>query len=553
VTRRQLIAGAGLVALVALAAWLGGYLLWFQGLVGSEALNQAQIARHLAQGAGFRTSVATPLGLTFDPRVRDRPDTTTPPLGPWWTSLFFRAFGARDSVAAVGSGVAFVLSALALYWLGLRLAGPRLAVLIGVLYSLSFPVVGSALSGAALPLVALLGTLFFVALSYVAHQPEMASSAQEWLARSRPVLLAAGLLAGLAALAEYCLLPLPLAAAWYVRGPDRPHRLRAAGWVLAGALVALLPWAVRQALVTGRPLFSVQGYDLVAGAWAYPGRAVYRELDPEISSPIATALVHWRELPRKWGLGLSDMREGLMRNGDLVLAALFVGGLLFPFEQRRAGRLRGALLVAILLATATGCLLSTRVSLTAAFFPAMAAFGLGRVGPLLSRLDGPAGARRVRRSTLVLGGLSLLVAWPFVGAAVGFAGASGRQELARPNLAAYEWLRAAVPAEAIVMTDAPWEVAWRAQRFALELCNTDRQLDMIDDVVGIDALYFTGSFQELTEREYAPPEHRGDWWQYAYRAAGGYKGFVMVPDSPTGQVLRVPAIKLERAGGAAGE
>lgn len=543
VTRRHVVLGACLVGLVAFLSWLIAYLLWFRGLMGAEALNQAQIARHLARGEGFRTSVATPLGLTFEPRVEGRADTTTPPLGPWWMSLFFRCLGANDSSAAVSAGAAFILSALALYWLGLRLAGAALAALIGALYSLSFPAVSSALSAPSLPLSALLVTSFFVALSYISPRPEGADEPTQWLGRTRLPLLAAGALAGLATLTEYYLALLPLAAVWYARGPDRLHRLRAAGWVTAGALVVLLPWAVRQASATRHPFFSVRAYDLAAEAWAYPGRSIYRELDAEIRSPAVTALLHLREMPRKWGVGLANMRQGLMHSGDVVLAALFAGGLLFPFQERRLGRLRGMLLVALLLTTATGCLLTTRVALVSAFGPAIAAFGLGRVAPLLVQLRRRSTRLRVGTGTALLGLLSLLIALPFVCAVIGL------RERAVPNVAAFERLRAVLPADTVVMTDVPWQVAWRAERFAVELCNTDRQLDMIHDVIGVGALYLTGAASALPGREYAPGEERGDWWQFALRRTASYKGFELDPNWTSGGVLRHAMGDSEEGGG----
>ncbi len=532
---RGAIAGLLGVVVLAVAAWTAGHRLWFAELAEPDALNQAQIARSLATGKGFTTNVVTPLELVFVPQVNPHPDIMTPPLGPLWTSLLFRLFGASDRVAAAGSGVAFVLTVAALYWLGLRVGSRSVAVLVACLYAVTYPSLRLALYGGPVPLAALLVTLALVALSYVPVRRRGEEDAT-WACSALPALAIVGVAVGLASMVEYYLLPLALAALVAARGPTRRDTLLAVACLAAGLLVVLLPWFARQWRVTGTPAFSPRSYELAANVWHYPGRSIHRNLDRYIGSPVATTVSHWRELPRKWGLGLAAMREGLWRGADVVLAALFVGSLLIPTRQHGPDRLCLAVLVGALAVSAAGCLFTPSVTLVAAIYPPMAAFGLLRV---LGRVPGSgrtpqAGLWPPSRRTLTAAGLSVLVAWPT------FAALFGTRTAEPADQPALDYLASALPSGAVVMTDSPWQVAWRTRCTAVELCNTEVQFNMIDAVLGVDAIYLSGAFRALPLREHSPEHRRGDWWDLAYSDTPSYLGFQQVADMPTGEVLRRP-------------
>ena len=75
----------------------------FQGLQDAAALDHAQLARHVASGDGFVTSILRPLALVFRAELRNPPDLYNAPAHPYLLALFFRQFGATDRVAA-GAG-----------------------------------------------------------------------------------------------------------------------------------------------------------------------------------------------------------------------------------------------------------------------------------------------------------------------------------------------------------------------------------------------------------------------------------------------------------------
>ena len=85
---------------IALAVFVFHGLVQFRGLVSAEAMEQAQVARNLAEGKGFSTGCVRPgdLGLlarrnTDMPDVHALPDVRTPPLYPLLLSIGFRISG----------------------------------------------------------------------------------------------------------------------------------------------------------------------------------------------------------------------------------------------------------------------------------------------------------------------------------------------------------------------------------------------------------------------------------------------------------------------------
>src|SRR5437867_3383622 len=62
----------------------------FQGLQDFTALDHAQVARHLAAGDGFVTSLIRPLSVGFKGQLANHPDLYNAPGHPLLLSLFYR-------------------------------------------------------------------------------------------------------------------------------------------------------------------------------------------------------------------------------------------------------------------------------------------------------------------------------------------------------------------------------------------------------------------------------------------------------------------------------
>src|SRR5881296_2277358 len=82
----------------------------FQTLQQPTAWEHAQLARHLAEGDGFVTSVVRPLSLVFKPQVPNHPDLYNAPGHPLAEAIFFRVFGSSDKIAALAGAVLWLVS-----------------------------------------------------------------------------------------------------------------------------------------------------------------------------------------------------------------------------------------------------------------------------------------------------------------------------------------------------------------------------------------------------------------------------------------------------------
>jgi 4-amino-4-deoxy-L-arabinose transferase-like glycosyltransferase len=221
--------------LLAAAVWMWAHqdLPW--ELWGGDEAEYADVARHLARGEGFTTSLIYPAELEWGVG-RDHPSLLRPPL---WPMLLAGAFVITGPEAWAIHAVLLVLFAAcvtAACALGLRLAGPWG----GLLAALA---VATAPDTLALSLVAGTETLYtlWVLLAFLL------------LARgARPVWI--GVVCGLLYLTKYnggVLLPFALLHL-AVGGAPR----RAVPECLAGFVAIALPWWIRNWLVTGNPFFT---------------------------------------------------------------------------------------------------------------------------------------------------------------------------------------------------------------------------------------------------------------------------------------------------------
>jgi hypothetical protein len=219
------------------------------GIRGAEALEQVVMARRLAQGEGFTTSVIYPAELSLGAGA-DHPAVRQPPLWPLVLALPFALFGA-DAGTADGASVALfgLLVAAAA-----GLAAARGGLLAGAVTALA---VAFTSANRLLALEPVSATLFGVMIALVL-----------WLCAAGAPAFAIGLACGLAYLTRYSgILLLPAALALLFAG--RRDR-RALLLCCAGFLVAALPWWIRNAALTGHPFYTLQAL----AAWIAPGPLV---------------------------------------------------------------------------------------------------------------------------------------------------------------------------------------------------------------------------------------------------------------------------------------
>ncbi len=538
---RYVLAGAALAGLPALLG-LAYYGSRFSGLTDVEALDQAQVARHLARGEGFATSAVTPLAAAAAPEGGVWRDWRQAPLHVLLLSVVLGPEGGRDN--AVG------LLAL-LFWfllIGLtclfawRLFGPGTAALTTVMTAVSLPLIATATSGREL----MLWSVLVVAALYVLYElaphesePEQAGQPSQpdppgslW----RPVVV--GLILGLSVLASYRSLAL-LPALLVVIGWFWPRRAwRARGALCAGVLGATAPWLVRNWAGAGNPFFSLVWWNLTADTRAFPGGVAFQDPSLAAAGPIAAACGHAGDVLRKAVANLAALRDGLFGAADVYIAGVFLVALFFPAEPQRAARLRrGVCLMAVLglpvvaFGRADPGLLLPLVPLINAF---AARFFLERLQGLSLGIR-LSGERRIRSATmrpalaLVAAGL---VAYPLL---VAFATSPYQyyDPLAPPPLATLDDPDI-LGEEAVVLTDVPWRVARYADRRAVLLPRRHEELPEVEARTGrCEYALLTGGLSTGLARD-------DPFW----RRLAGETGSTLEPFAPGEQVQIAPGVRV---------
>jgi len=449
VTRSEIAVGLLLACLPGLLLAGYYYTRLFAGLVQPQAMEVAQVARHIAAGHGFATSSLMPLGAA---QVA-RPELATgpAPLPALALGLVFAALGASDQAAAAVCLAGYLGGCLAVFALGARAFGLRTAIYGTLLYSLGAALLGAAISGLPVTMAAAAVTAAFLA----------GLRAVEGGGRRWPVL--AGAAVGAAWLTG---LVTPLAAVvlagwlWLARGR------RAALWGVAGALGLMLPWAVRTWLVTGHPL-GLGRFGLVMWTPSYPGTSLLRSWRPELTLAEAARGHGWELMLKVLG-GLQVVLGSLAAVGGVAVLVLAASSL-FLRVRPPVGLLRLAF-VALAVLTALGA---------AAVLPAMDyLLPLAGVGAVL------AGAALVwlaqTRTHPTLSRALVAAALLITGYQAGLQalGASlfppGENEMRQTVRALQARL-----GPGLVATDVPWAVAWYGNRPALGLPTDPRSLQAL--------------------------------------------------------------------------
>ena len=415
----------------------------------------AQIARNMAAGHGYATSILRPLAVTgFAPpdATGTAPDVSRAPLYPFVLMLFAMAHGGHlgDNVILLVSLLLFLAAVLSVYFLA-RLLFPApeqtwIALLAAGLYGIGGEALGYALLGLPVALATLMVTLLLIALVRAMDLP------------GRPAGLGSavvvGVLAGLCYLTQYSLLLLAAPALVYLFFSRAPERAWAGvGACALGFLVVTGPWLVRNAhLSHGDPFFTLLYYSLMDQSAAYPGfSTVYRSAVPN-AGPLTYFYTHLPDMLAREGRGLTFYRDNLLQVFNVFLLAAAAASLLWRAPDARLNALRGYAafcLMAIVLVTA---LFVPDVKIVAPFAPMVTVAAVGFVFSMVEMQNWETLLQRTAIWTL-----SLLVG---LGALVQFVGRRPAQ--ADPVSSGIGQLSAAgLKTNQAVISDAPWEVTWR--------------------------------------------------------------------------------------------
>lgn len=467
-------------------------------LTAPTVLDHAQLARHLANGDGFVTSVLRPLSLALHPQASPHRDLVNAPVHPLLLAGIFSVVG-PSGLAAVfcGCSVDGILAA------AVGLPQPLLALLV-------------------------LGTIVVIVPT-----PRRAQDDNFTLALWQPAV--AGLLCGLAVLTDYRLLPLGLVVAVYLARTQERRGLAVALFV-GGLVLVVAPWCVRNWMVSGR-LFGLYWYGALENTRQYPGESIWR-LTQAPNHPVLYLVAHPLELARKLAIGLVHYRVtgiGLWEPLILLLNVVTLFGAPVNSARRRLAGLAAASVVLTLL---WSCLTRPDARLLLAWTPLLSCVAAAQLAVWLKgNVSGWTSANpRLRLSSRGMRGL----AYAGVVALVVFPGAIqlGRSRTPAPtNRAALaNSINQQLPGKSVVLTDSPSLMAWLLDRPALLICQREADLARLEQQAGpIAGIYLSPGIGALPEREL------GDWWAWVTSPRGIYRGLAATANPSLPGLLRLPA------------
>lgn len=472
-------------ALFAALAGLASLFLFFNfcGLDSETAMDQAQVGRQIAAGAGYSTLYIRPMAMWQFLNHQEKmpegyfPDTYNFPLNPvinavllrpikrWWPMQATDIVYVGDRIIAAAGIALFFASAFVTFFLVRRLFDSKIAwMTIGLIF-LSDMMWRFSVSG--LPQMLM---LFFFSVAMYLFLTAVEAREENRLARQFIALAGVALLLALMTLAS------PLAS-WIFLG----FAIFVFAWfrqrVLSGLLVILIfslvvsPWLVRNYLVCGNPL----------------GLTMYSVLDGTSGSELSFMSNLQPDL-RAFGMVRAKLRAGFSAQfenffsffGYSLTAIAFFFSLLHIYKRSTTNMFRWALALMWFCAAFGMVVFTPRGQISAnqlhmLFLPLFIAFGLAFLIVLWNRLN-------LRFEPAKIAFLILI----FLVSALPLAVNLLTQTHSRVNWPPYvppfinsisNWME---PGE-IMVTDMPWAVAWYGGRPTLLLPSTAKQFITIHD------------------------------------------------------------------------
>ena len=491
------------VLLVAFVSWF--YLILdFRGLSHAKGMEQAQLAREIARGYQNTTKVVKPLQqwqinehrLANDDKAGPAPligqrDTYHAPLNPLINSISMRLLK-KEAKPGEPDGLVFDPKQETVFFLDYVIAGLSMVLLlaaIGISYMLVSHIFDRKIAGVTSLLMLLCPLLWKFAQSGL-PQPLMLflfSFAMYFFYRAiecvqigrSPFLWAVltALFFGLLALAHWIAVWIFVGALLYAAFFLRPQGLVALAMLVVFLLIVAW-WPLLVNLPTaGNPMGS-GFYQFYAGLAGGSESMVMRNFNPE------QLMLNPDGFLRKIAYGtIAQLASIFTFMGGIVAAPLFFISLLHPFKRPEIARFRWAVLMMWVWAAIGMAIFGLPEGekdanqLHILFIPVMTAYGLALLSVLWSRLSLPVEFAMVRNGHFIIA--VIVSAAPFLLTAPwDIVGAMSRDFKANwpPYLPLkYAEVAKGVAENEIVVSDAPWAMAWYGDRTSLWLPRTRAQ------------------------------------------------------------------------------
>jgi hypothetical protein len=511
-----------------------------------EAMDAAQVARHLATGKGYTTDYIRPFSvyllqkhnresqstnaLSLVAMTGAQPDLANAPVYPmmlaglikvvrpdwkvetrkafWSQGGRFMRYQMEFTIALMNQMLLVVVVALTFFIARKLFDGPAawLAVILtlGADWLWRFSVSGQS--------TLLLLVIYLSLVWCLLKIEELGRGEKPSVNRLFMLAITAGVLTGAGMLTRYAfgwvIVPVVVFLTLF-GGVRRP------GLAVAASLAfvfAVAPWIIRNLAVCGAP-FGTAGYAVVEGTFGFPGTELMQSLNPEL------ATAHWL-LPyiNKFLVNTRYiLQDDLLRIGGSWVAVLFFAGLMLGLQNTAARRLRYFTMMCLGMFVVAQALGTTQLSsitpdinsenLLVLLTPLVVIFGVAIFMLLLNQMKTP--SKEVRFAVILV--MVLVSCQTFIA------------NLLPPKISpvAYppyfppeiqrvaNWLRA----DELMMSDIPWAVAWYGQRQCVSTTiNSKYEFFQFNDYVkNVSGLYLT--LNTLNQKLYSEClQGGGDSW-----------------------------------------
>jgi 4-amino-4-deoxy-L-arabinose transferase-like glycosyltransferase len=471
------------IVAVAAAVWATFFYSNFSHLWAPDAMKFAQAGRNLLEGGGFDRDEVWPMSLVSGGELNEE---TQAVLHPLVVAALFKVIGRSDGVVALASGLFFILAAPLVYFIGRSLFGAAIGAIATLLYLGDRSTLYYSVSGLSESLFTFLLLVLFAALICPGERGRLRRYAL------------AGAVLGLCYLARpvaLAFIPAALVYAYFDAGRDlRPGSrvLRAAALLLAAVCVVVIVLAAFGVL--GGVGSERNSFHLITNTPDYPGHSYVRSVTPVPFWEHFTA--HPEAHIKKWLHQLGVMSRGFFQGfADPIVVVLFVA---FPLIFGE----RGAPLRLFLLAAA---LVVLQASLAALTMPATRYIHpfvpLGMVFASASLI---VGIRRLLPESpglraAVVAAVAVAALHPFVLTApidrdgvisAGFSEIHGAKDFT--SLGAF--VQEHTGEDDVILSDAPWIVAWYGDRTSIWLPNSPRDVVYLRTDADIEWLFLTEEY-----------------------------------------------------------
>ena len=503
----------------------------YRGFNSVEAMDAAQVARHVAAGKGYTTDFIRPFSVfliqkhtheihageiqisnavDFAEIESGHPDLANPPVYPtvlaglmkllppdwkvetrkpfWSEGGRFMRYQPEFHITLLNQMLLVVAVALT-FLLTLQLFDAQAAWLTAVLTLGADLLWKFSVSGQS----TLLLLVIFLGLGWCLMKIEELGRAEQPLVQKLFLLaITAGVLTGAGMMTRYAFgwVIVPVVIFLTLFGGVRRPGLAVAAFLAFG--LAVMPWIIRNLAVSGT-LFGTAGYSVIEGTFAFPGSRLMQSVNPDLTS------AYWvRPYLSKFLVNIRNLlQDNLLRIGGSWVAVLFFAGLLLGLRNLAARRIRyftmmclGVFLVAQALGKTQLSVITPEINsenLLVLLTPLVVIFGVAFFMTLLNQMKTP--SPQVR-----LGVITLMVAvscQTFVTNLL----PPKTSPVAYPPYYPPEiqkiagWMR---PDE-LVMSDIPWAVAWYGdQKCVWTTVNSQYEFFLFNDYVKeVRGLYLT--------------------------------------------------------------